>query len=120
MCWSSSAAGAKTAWRSPAQHGCALRVATITAGQKIACPVELIRFSLKTHFDALRQLIDARFAAAARREEGATMIKFNVFGVCQAGDAGSRHAAHAAAASAASHKRIAAATERPWNEALPR
>ena len=47
------------------------------------------------------------------------MISTNVFGVCQVGDAGSRHAAHAAA-SAASHKRIAAATERPWNEALPR
>ena len=49
------------------------------------------------------------------------MISTNVFGVCQVSDAGSRHAAHAAAAaSAASHKRIAAATERPWNEALPR
>jgi hypothetical protein len=48
------------------------------------------------------------------------MISINVFGVCKVGDAGSRHAAHAAAASAASHKRIAAATERPWNEALPR
>ena len=48
------------------------------------------------------------------------MISINVFGVCLAGDAGSRHAAHAAAASAASHKRIAAATERPWIEALPR
>ena len=49
------------------------------------------------------------------------MMSINVFGVCQVGDAGSRHAAHAAAAaSAASHKRIAAATERPWNEALPR
>jgi hypothetical protein len=49
------------------------------------------------------------------------MISINVFGVCQVSDAGSRHAAHAAAAaSAASHKRIAAATERPWNEALTR
>ena len=48
------------------------------------------------------------------------MISTNVFGVCQVGDAGSRHAAHAAAASAVSHKRIAAATERPWIEALPR
>jgi hypothetical protein len=48
------------------------------------------------------------------------MININVFGVRQVGDAGSRHAAHAAAASAASHKRIAAATERPWIEALPR
>lgn len=48
------------------------------------------------------------------------MVSNNVFGVCQLGDAGSHHAAHAAAASAASHKRIAAATERPWNEALPR
>ena len=48
------------------------------------------------------------------------MISINAFGVCQVGDAGSRHAAHAAAASAASHKRIAAATERPWIEALPR
>ncbi len=48
------------------------------------------------------------------------MISINAFGVCQVGDAASRHAAHAAAASAASHKRIAAATERPWNEALPR
>jgi hypothetical protein len=48
------------------------------------------------------------------------MISTNVFGVCQVSDAGSRHAAHAAAASAASHKRIAAATERPWNEALLR
>jgi hypothetical protein len=47
------------------------------------------------------------------------MINLNVFGVRQAGDAGFRHAAHAAA-SAASHKRIAAATERPWIEALPR
>ncbi|HEY6819453.1 MAG TPA: hypothetical protein VI196_08760 [Mycobacterium sp.] len=48
------------------------------------------------------------------------MISINVFGVRQVGDAGSRHAAYAAAASAASHKRIAAATERPWIEALPR
>jgi hypothetical protein len=48
------------------------------------------------------------------------MINIDVFGVCAVGDAGSRHAAHAAAASAASHKRIAAATERPWIEALPR
>ena len=48
------------------------------------------------------------------------MISINVFGVCAVSDAGSRHAAHAAAASAASHKRIAAATERPWIEALPR
>jgi hypothetical protein len=48
------------------------------------------------------------------------MISINLFGVCQVGDAGSRRAAHAAAASAASHKRIAAATERPWNEGLPR
>jgi len=48
------------------------------------------------------------------------MISINVFGVRQVGDAGSRHAAHAAAASAASHKRIAAATEHPWIEALPR
>jgi hypothetical protein len=48
------------------------------------------------------------------------MISINVFGVRQVGDAGSRHAAHAAAASAASHKRIAAATERPWIEVLPR
>jgi hypothetical protein len=48
------------------------------------------------------------------------MINIDVFGVRAVGDAGSRHAAHAAAASAASHKRIAAATERPWNEALPR
>jgi hypothetical protein len=47
------------------------------------------------------------------------MININVFGVRPAGDAGSHHAAHAAA-SAASHKRIAAATERPWIEALPR
>ena len=47
------------------------------------------------------------------------MINIDVFGVRAIGDAGSRHAAHAAA-SAASHKRIAAATERPWNEALPR
>ena len=89
-----------------------MAIATKTAGQKIACPVELIRFSLKTQFP--------RFAAASRREEGATMISINVFGVRQVGDAGSRHAAHAAAASAASHKRIAAATERPWIEALPR
>ena len=48
------------------------------------------------------------------------MINIDVFGVRAVGDAGSRHAAHAAAASAVSHKRIAAATERPWNEALPR
>lgn len=48
------------------------------------------------------------------------MISINVFGVRQVGDAGSRHAAHAAAASAASHKRIVAATERSWIEALPR
>jgi hypothetical protein len=48
------------------------------------------------------------------------MISSNVFGVRQVGDAGSRHAAHAAAVSAASHKRIAAATERPWIEALSR
>jgi hypothetical protein len=48
------------------------------------------------------------------------MINIDVFGVRAVGDAGSRHAAHAAAASAASHKRIAAATERPWNEGLPR
>jgi hypothetical protein len=44
------------------------------------------------------------------------MINVDVFGVRAVGDAGSRHAA----ASAASHKRIAAATERPWIEALPR
>jgi len=48
------------------------------------------------------------------------MINIDVCGVRTVGDAGSRHAAHAAAASAASHKRIAAATERPWIEALPR
>jgi hypothetical protein len=51
------------------------------------------------------------------------MINIDVFGVRAVGDAGSRHAAHAAhaaAASAASHKRIAAATERPWIEALRR
>ena len=102
MCWTSSAAAAKTAQR----------VATKTAGQKIACVVELLRFSLETQ--------GPRFAVAFRREEGATMISINVFAVCQVGDAGSRHAAHAAAASAASHTRIAAATERPWNEALPR
>jgi hypothetical protein len=49
------------------------------------------------------------------------MINMNAFGVRAAGTTGSHHAAHAAAAvSAASHKRIAAATERPWNEALPR
>jgi hypothetical protein len=87
-------------------------IAGKTAGQKIACPVGLLRFSLKTQFP--------RFAAAARREEGATMINIDVFGVCAVSDAGSRHAAHAAAATAASHKRIAAATERPWIEALPR
>ncbi len=46
------------------------------------------------------------------------MINMNAFGVHPAG---SHHAAHAAAVSAASHKRIAAAaTERPWIEALPR
>jgi hypothetical protein len=45
------------------------------------------------------------------------MINVDVFGLRAVGDAGSRHAA---AASAASHKRIAAATERPWIEALPR
>src|ERR1700761_4531004 len=94
MYWTSSAAAAKT------------------AGQKIACVVELLRSSLETQ--------GPRFAAASRREEGATMISINVFGVRQVGDAGSRHAAHAAAASAASHKRIAAATERPWIGALPR
>jgi hypothetical protein len=48
------------------------------------------------------------------------MININVFGAGPAGDAGSHHAAHAAAVSAASHKRIAAATERPWIEALLR
>lgn len=48
------------------------------------------------------------------------MISINVFDVRAVGDAGSRHAAHAAAVSAASHKRIAAATERPWIGALPR
>jgi hypothetical protein len=43
------------------------------------------------------------------------MISINTFGVCQVGNAGSRHAAHAAAAAfAAAHKRIAAATDRPW------
>ena len=88
-----------------------MAIASKTAGQKIACLVELLRFSLKTQFP--------RFAAVSRREEGATMINIDVFGVCAVGDAGSRHAAHAAA-SAASHKRIAAATERPWNEALHR
>jgi hypothetical protein len=46
------------------------------------------------------------------------MISINAFGVCPAGNAGSRHAA--AAASAAAHKRIAAATDRPWIGALPR
>ena len=89
-----------------------MAIATKPAGQKIACLVELVRFSLEPQF--------SRLTAASRREEGATMISINVFGVRQVGDAGSRHAAHAAAASAASHKRIAAATERPWNEALPR
>jgi hypothetical protein len=45
------------------------------------------------------------------------MININAFGVHPAG---SHHASHAAV-SAASHKRIAAAaTERPWIEALPR
>ncbi|MCV7332601.1 hypothetical protein [Mycobacterium cookii] len=49
------------------------------------------------------------------------MITVNAFGVCPTGNAGSRHAAHAAAAaSAAAHKRIAAATDRPWIGALPR
>ena len=49
------------------------------------------------------------------------MISINAFGVHAAGNAGSRHAAHAvAAASAAAHKRIAAATDRPWIGALPR
>ena len=49
------------------------------------------------------------------------MISNNAFGVCLAGNAGSRHAAHAAAAAfAAAHKRIAAATERPWIGAVPR
>jgi len=48
------------------------------------------------------------------------MISINAFGVYAAGNAGSRHAAHAAAASAAAHKRIAAATDRPWIGALPR
>ncbi len=42
------------------------------------------------------------------------MISINTFGVCQVGNAGSRHAAHAAAAFVAAHKRIAAATDRPW------
>ena len=41
------------------------------------------------------------------------MINMNAFGVNPAGS-------HHAAVSAASHKRIAAATERPWNEALTR
>ena len=59
-----------------------------TAGQKIACAVELLRFNLESQFP--------RSAAASRRAEGATMIIMNVFGVCQVGDAGSRHAAHAA------------------------
>jgi len=48
------------------------------------------------------------------------MISINAFGVCLAGS-GSRHAAHAAAAAfAAAHKRIAAATDRPWIGAVPR
>jgi hypothetical protein len=75
------------------------------AGQKIACRVRLLRFSLEPHF--------SRSAAASRREEGATMINVNAFGVrpaVTAGNAGSHHAAHAAAAAlAASHKRRAAA-----------
>jgi hypothetical protein len=49
------------------------------------------------------------------------MISINTFGVCQVGNAGSRHAAHvAAAAFAAAHKRIAAATDRPWIGAVRR
>jgi hypothetical protein len=49
------------------------------------------------------------------------MININVLLLCHAGTAGPRHAAYAAAAlSRASYKRFAAATERPWNEALPR
>jgi hypothetical protein len=49
------------------------------------------------------------------------MISIDTFGVCPAGNAGSRHAAHAAAAApAAAHKRIAAATDRPWIGALLR
>jgi hypothetical protein len=84
-------------------------IATKPAGQKIACLVELVRFSLEPQF--------SRLTAASRREEGATMINMNAFGVHPAG---SHHAAHAAV-SATSHKRIAAAaTERPWIEALPR
>ncbi|HEY6855703.1 MAG TPA: hypothetical protein VI194_05740, partial [Mycobacterium sp.] len=53
-----------------------------------------------------------RSAAASTREEGATMMNMNAFGVRPAGTIGSHHAAHAAAAvSAASHKRIAAVTD---------
>jgi hypothetical protein len=49
------------------------------------------------------------------------MFSINAIGVCPAGNAGSRHAAHAAAAAfAAAHKRIAAATERPWIGAVTR
>jgi hypothetical protein len=49
------------------------------------------------------------------------MISINAFGVCLVGNAGSRHAGHAAAAVfAAAHKRIAAATDRPWIGAVPR
>jgi hypothetical protein len=101
MCWTSFAAAARTAQR----------FATKTAGQKIACVVKLLRFSLKTQ--------GPRFAAASRRKGGALMITLNAFAVRPAGVAGSRHAAHAAVPAAA-HKRIAAATERPWIEALPR
>jgi hypothetical protein len=82
------------------------RVATKAAGQKIACLVELLGSSLEPQ--------DLRSAAATRREEGATMITMNAFGVCPvvtAGDTGSHHAAHAAAAAAfaAAHKRRNAA-----------
>src|SRR5271163_319716 len=102
MCWSWFAAAAKAAWRSPARRSRAPRVATKAAGQKIACRVRLLLFSLEAQ--ALRS------AAATTREGGATMINVNAFGVRPvgpAGNTGSRHAAHAAAAAAlaASHKR---------------
>ena len=52
----------------------AQRVATKTPGQKIACGVRLLGSTLEPRI--------LRLAAATTREEGATMITMNTFGVC--------------------------------------
>jgi hypothetical protein len=84
-------------------------LATVTAGQKIACGLRFIPFNLKGAVLKVRAM--ARVGHAAR-EEGAMMTTIYSFGVQlagAAGNAGSRHAAHVAAAPR--KRRNAAATD---------